>query len=122
MVDIAFPYGIDRLGRTATADRAMHGRDMIEQVLLTGPGERVNRPTFGSGTGQLVFALNSDSLAGAQRQLIQASLQLFLADVVQVRAVEVTNDDATLQVTVRYLLLESQQPRTARVIIGGTGP
>ena len=29
--------------------RTTHVRDLIEQVLFTAPGERVNRPTFGSG-------------------------------------------------------------------------
>jgi phage baseplate assembly protein W len=118
-MDIAFPYGFDRLGRTATSDLPTHVRDMIEQVLLAGPGERVNRPGFGSGTGQLVFAPNSDTLAAAQRQLIQAGLQQFLADVIQVQSVEVSSEEATLTVTVRYLLLETQEPQSAELVIAG---
>ncbi len=54
---------------------ARHVEDMIELILFTSPGERVNRPTFGSGTAQLVFAPNSDVLAAAQQQAIQSGLQ-----------------------------------------------
>ena len=49
-----------------------HVRDLIEQVLFTTPGERVNRPTFGSGLLQLVFAPNSDALAAATEMTVQA--------------------------------------------------
>ena len=69
---------------------------MIEQILFTSPGERVNRPTFGSGTAQLVFAPNSDVLAAAQQQVIQAGLQQWLSDVIRVQSVDVTAEDATL--------------------------
>ena len=56
-MNLAFPFGFDRSGRTASAtNQDQHIRDLIEQVLLTAPGERVNRPTFGTGTAQLVFA------------------------------------------------------------------
>ena len=66
--NLAFPYAFDPTGHTAQADPLTHIGDMIEQILFTSPGERVNRPTFGSGTAQLVFAPNSDVLAAAQQQ------------------------------------------------------
>ena len=66
-MNLAFPYGFDSTGRTAQSPSvAQHVADMIELILFTSPGERVNRPTFGSGTAQLVFAPNSDVLAAAQ--------------------------------------------------------
>ncbi|HYJ93736.1 MAG TPA: GPW/gp25 family protein, partial [Vicinamibacterales bacterium] len=60
-----YPYRFDRSGWTATTGDEDHIRDLIEQVLFTAPGERVNRPTFGSGVLRLVFAPNSDTLASA---------------------------------------------------------
>src|ERR1700720_1989158 len=78
-MNLAFPYGFDTTGHTAQTDPLSHIRDMIEQILFTSPGERVNRPTFGSGTAQLVFAPNSDVLAATQQQVIQAGLQQWLA-------------------------------------------
>ena len=61
-MNIDFPFQFDRRGRTATTSDAGHVRDMIEQLLFTNPGERVNRPDFGSGLQQLVFAPNSTEL------------------------------------------------------------
>ena len=58
-MNIDFPFHSDSRGRTATTDDDDHIRDMIEQFLFTNPGERVNRPDFGSGLLQLVFAPNS---------------------------------------------------------------
>jgi phage baseplate assembly protein W len=117
-MDVAFPFGFDRSGRTATADPVTHIRDLIEQVLLVSPGERVNRPTFGSGTAQLVFAPNSGTLAAAQQQLIHAALQQWLSDVIQVQAVQVGADDATLLITVQYMIIRSQQQQTSQFVYG----
>ena len=61
----AFPFQFDMRGRTATTDDATHIRDMIEQLLFTAPGERVNNPDLGSGLLQMVFAPNSTELAAA---------------------------------------------------------
>ena len=65
MAILRFPFEPDARGRSRNADDAEHVRDMIEQVLFTVPGERVNRPDFGCGLLQLVFAPNSDTLAAA---------------------------------------------------------
>ena len=82
-----FPYHIDGRGRTAETDEDDHIRDMIHQVLFTNPGERVNRPDFGCGVGQLVFMPNSDALAAATQFLVQGSLTRWLdAEVRAVRA------------------------------------
>jgi uncharacterized protein len=118
-MDIAFPYGFDGTGRTATADADAHIRGMIEQVLLTAPGERVNRPTFGTGTGQLVFAPNSDTLVLAQQKVIQAGLQQWLSDLIQVQSVLVENNDATLLITVQYTVILTQRKQAAQFVLGG---
>ena len=57
MIQVAFPFQLAPDGRTASVDYEEHVRDLIEQVLFTSPGERVNRPTFGSGLMQAVFAV-----------------------------------------------------------------
>jgi uncharacterized protein len=123
MTDLAFPYGFDAAGHTAqAASPAAHIGDMIEQILFTAPGERVNRPTFGSGTAQLVFEPNSDVLAAIQQQAIQAGLQQWLSDLIRVQSVSVTTDDATLLVTVAYTVIASQQQLTEQFVYGsGTG-
>ena len=75
MDTLDYPYHFDGRGRTATTDTADHIRDLIEQVLFTAPGERVNRPDFGSGLLRLVFAPNSDALAAATHLAVQGALQ-----------------------------------------------
>ncbi len=112
-MNIDFPYQFDSRGRTAATDYESHIRDLIEQVLFTSPGERVNRPDFGSGLLRLVFAPNSDQLAATTQYLVQGSLQQYLGDLIQVDAVEVENEDSTLRVTVSYLIRRTQTQQTA---------
>ncbi|MEP7012884.1 MAG: GPW/gp25 family protein [Acidobacteriota bacterium] len=110
-MNIDYPFHCDRLGRTATTGYDDHVRDMIEQLLFTNPGERVNRPDFGSGLLQLVFAPNSPELAAALQFTIQASLQRWLGDVIQVQALEVTSRDSTLYVVLQYVVLRTGETR-----------
>lgn len=109
-----FPLHFDSTGHTASTDDSDHIRDLIEQVLFTNPGERVNRPTFGSGLLQLVFAPNSDTLVAATQVTVQAALQQWLGDVIEVQAVEVANEDTQLQVTVHYLIRRTQEAQATR--------
>jgi uncharacterized protein len=112
-MNIAFPFQFDALGRTASVDRDGHIRNMIEQFLFTSPGERVNRPDFGSGLLQMVFEPNSQELASALQFTIQAGLQRWLGDLIEVRTLEVTNEEAMLRVEIRYVVRSTQEERTA---------
>ncbi len=109
--NLAHPFRVDGRGRIAGADHAAHIRQLIEQVLFTAPGERVNRPEFGSGVRQLIFSPNSEELAAASQFLVQGSLEQWLGDLIQVEDVEIFNRDAELVVTVRYLIRRSQEQR-----------
>lgn len=108
-----FPFHISPQGRTALTDESDHIRDLIEQVLFTAPGERVNRPDFGCGLLALVFALNSDVLAATLQATVQGSLQRWLGYLIQVNEVAVDNEDALLRVTVRYWVRRTQQEQIA---------
>lgn len=114
MRQIAFPFRIDSGGRTAGAGNDDHIRQLIEQLLFTSPGERVNRPTFGSGLMQLVFAPNSGEVATATEYVVQGALQQWLSDLIHVEKVQVEFLNETLRVTVRYRLLRSQERREDR--------
>ena len=111
-MQIKYPYQIDGNGQTGESGYAEHIRDMIEQLLFTVPGERVNRPEFGAGLMQLVFAPNSLELASTTQFLIQGALQQYMGDLVQAEQVEVEVIDATLLVTIRYTILIDQTSRT----------
>jgi uncharacterized protein len=112
-MNIDVPFQFNALGRTASVDRDSHIRNMIEQFLFTSPGERVNRPDFGSGLLQMVFEPNSQELASALQFTIQAGLQRWLGDLIEVRTLEVTNEEATLRVEIRYMVRSTQEERTA---------
>src|SRR6516165_1852480 len=102
MLNIAFPLHFDGRGRTATTDPDTHVRDLIEQVLFTSPGERVNRPDFGSGLLGLLFSPNSPELEAALDYSVRASLQRWLGDLIAVQALEIVREDSALFVTVSY--------------------
>lgn len=114
-MQIDFPYRIGVQGRTAATSEEEHVRDLIEQVLFTAPGERVNRPTFGSGLLQMVFAPNGDVVATALQLTVQGALQQWLGDLIQVESVTAASEDSTLRVTVEYRLRRDGQRRTAEL-------
>lgn len=119
MMQIDYPFRIDGRGRTAGTDQDDHIRDLIEQVLFTSPGERVNRPDFGSGLMQLVFAPNSDELATATQFMVQGALQQWLGDLIQVEKVEVESHDAELRVLIQYVIRRTQERQVAEFKRGG---
>jgi len=110
-MQVDFPFHADSRGRTARADEASHLRDLIEQVLFTTPGERVNRPTFGSGLLQLVFDPNRQEVATATQMLVQSSLQQWLGDRIEVEDATVQGGEAKLVVRVVYRVVLTQERR-----------
>jgi uncharacterized protein len=111
-MDIDFAFHFDELGRTAATGYDDHVRDMIVQLLFTNPGERVNRPDFGSGLRQLVFAPNSPELAAALQYTVQAALQRWLGDVINVISLDVISEDSTLRIHLQYVVLRTGETRT----------
>lgn len=118
-MQLGYPYGFDVQGRTAQAAGDDHIRDLIEQVLFTAPGERVNRPTFGTGLAQLLFAPTSPELATATQFLVQGALQQWLGDLIKFTGVQVESVDSTVTVTVQYVVLATQQRMSAEFTRGG---
>ncbi|WP_406224094.1 GPW/gp25 family protein [Streptomyces canus] len=117
-----FPLRLDARGRLATVDDEEYLRGLVEAVLFTRPGERVNRPDFGSGVDRLVFAPSGDELAGATQSLVQAAVQQWLSDLLRVHEVRVEARDTVLDVTIRYTPLrqETAEPRVLRLTGRGT--
>lgn len=122
MPHLDFPYHLDALGRTAATDDAGHVRDLIEQVLLTTPGERVMRPSFGAGLLAMVFEPNAVTQAATRQFVVQSALQQHLGHLIAVQAVNVVADEGTLQVDVRYHLLRDGSLHDARLAVPGAQP
>jgi phage baseplate assembly protein W len=87
--DLDYPYGIGTDGSARRTTAGDHLRDLIVQVLLTSPGERVNLPEFGVGIQRLVFAANSEALRASAQFLITTNLRRWLGDRIDVERVDV---------------------------------
>ena len=118
MTQIDYPFHFDNRGQTAQTGTSDHIRDMIEQILFTAPGERVNRPDFGCGIHRLIFAANSDALAAATQLMVQGALQQWMGDLIEVEGVNVQNDDAQLVILVQYTVRLTQQRRIDQFVPG----
>jgi uncharacterized protein len=114
-MNIDFPYHFEGKGRTASTDDDDHIRGMIEQLLFTTPGERVNRPDFGSGLLGMVFEPNSPELAATLGAGMRAAVQRELSDLIELQALEVTSEEANLRVVVQYEVLRTREQRTETI-------
>lgn len=113
-VAVSFPLTIGPDGYAATtASRQLAAEQLIEQVLFTDPGERLNEPTLGCRLLELVFDALTDELKAATQFQVSSRLQAWLSDVIKVISVDVDGNDSQLDVTVVYQLLPSGTPRTA---------
>ncbi|MCA2218021.1 GPW/gp25 family protein [Jidongwangia harbinensis] len=114
-MNIDFPLHVGTDGRTATTGTDDHIRDMIEQLIFTSPGERVNRPDFGSGLLDLIFAPNSPEVAAALQFTMQAAVQQWLGDLIEVEGLEVVSDEATIRIAISYVILRTGEQRTTAI-------
>jgi phage baseplate assembly protein W len=113
-VALDFPFRIAADGRAATTAGDDRVRDMIEQVLFTDPGERVNRPDFGCGLARLVFEPIGAERAAATRFLVQGQLDEELGELIDVEHVLVEVVDGRLTVTVLYARRDDGRRREDR--------
>lgn len=113
-MQLDYPFHIDGRGRVAETGEELHIRQLIEQVLFTAPGERVNRPTFGAGLLRLIFAPASEELQAATRFLVQGQLQQWLGQLIEVQAVDLSFVENDLTIDVQYLIRQSQRTFRSR--------
>jgi phage baseplate assembly protein W len=113
---IAYPLRITQEGLVATAQTKQHIEQLIEQLLFTTPGERVNRPDFGTAISQLVFSPGNEELVAATQFLVQGALQQWLGSMIQVQAVHVVSVENTLTVTITYIIKRTQELQIAQFI------
>lgn len=136
--DYAYPFRISPSGQAAQSGYAAHVEQMVKQVLLTTPGERVDLPEFGCGLRRLVFAPSrtggslptalvgvaaGDAMTASAQILIRQALDRWLSGYIQVQQVLVLAGDdvptdrpeGEIEVEVRYLLLATQDVASTRV-------
>ena len=120
--DFAYPFRIDPAsGQAAQTDYPTHVDQMIRQVLLTSPGERVDLPQFGCGLRQLIFAPNSDALDTTTQILVQQSLNQWLGDQITVQQVTVATPSAGMEnkisIQINYVLIETQANQQVTILV-----
>lgn len=117
---IDHPFHFDPSGAAAATTDDDHLCDLLEQVLLTRPGERINRPDFGCGLLHQVFEPNSPEIAAAIKYTTMAAIQRWLGDVIEPQDIDVQADDATLAVLVRFVVRRTGDLREAKFQWGAT--
>jgi uncharacterized protein len=123
--DLAYPLRVDTTSQhTAQAAYPAHVEQMVRQLLLTSPGERVNLPQFGCGLRALVFAPMSDALAATVQLRVLQAINQWLAGIVTATEVAVVTSNqntalqpGTLQVTLTYTVVETQSAASTTVIL-----
>lgn len=118
--NVSFPYQFDGRGRTQQSVLQDYIKQLVEQVLFTSPGERVNLPDFGSGLLQLPFAPNSVEMAAATQFAVQAALQKWLSNYIKVQSVVASAQDAVLTVTVTYSMLSTDVTQVQTFVYGAS--
>jgi phage baseplate assembly protein W len=123
--DFAFPFRIDAAsGQAARASYQDHVDQMIRQILLTDPGERVCLPTFGAGLRRLLFSPLTAQLQASATLIITQSLTAWLANQITVQNVTVATPASTagvppgtILITISYVLIETQSIRQTQVLV-----
>ena len=121
MTHVRHPLAVTARGRTAAADDEAYLRGLVEAVLFTRTGERVNRPDFGSGIEQLVFAPVDGEVADATQALVHGALQRHLGELLRVEQVAVEAVEAELRVVIVYQPLDRGAPVAERRTLTVTG-
>jgi phage baseplate assembly protein W len=104
-----FPFTIDasagRLARERYYDDYLRG--LIEQILLTAPGERVNRPDFGAGLRRYVFSPLNDGSASLAQTIVFQALNDWLGNYIRVDSVTAQSAENSLTINVIFTALQT---------------
>lgn len=106
-IAIAYPFAINEGAGEVARERDYdeHVRQLIMQVLMTSPGERINRPDFGCGVRRLVFAPGGEVAATLAQTTIYQALDKWLANVIKVTEVSVKAADEVLDIRIGYAVI-----------------
>jgi hypothetical protein len=120
-MQLDFPYHFDGRERTSETSEEDHIRDLIEQILFTNPGERVNRPDFGAGIYALLFAPLSAEQVATTEFMVRGALQQYLGQRIEVLEITAEGADAAIRITIAYRILRSGALSSASFKLGDGG-
>lgn len=110
---MSFPLGgVDAQGRLLYADDDQSVREVIRNILLTNPGERLMRPVFGAGLLEFINQPNNETTRTLLANIVRKSIEQWETRV-KVDEVNVLPDPQSLtqvQIMIRYRMRHSPQP------------
>jgi uncharacterized protein len=96
-------------------DYRQHIIQLIQQVLLTNPGERINRPEFGCEIRRMLFNPNSVVGASLAQVAIFQALETWLGTLISVDHVQVNPIEERLEIRVVFMIKALQERRYLNV-------
>ncbi len=120
---IAFPPRIGSDGRMAWSAGETNIREAIRIVLMTAPGERLRRATFGAGLEEYLYEPNTTTTRRAIEERIRRSIGTWEPRVT-LESVDVDEDPADASaaiatVTFRVIATQTIERVTASIAMGG---
>ena len=111
--DIKFPINVDSgFGRIAQESQyGKHVDQLVRQVLLTAPGERINRPDFGCGVRRMLFSPNSEAAASLMQVTVMQALEKWLGDIIVADEIQAEARGETLDIKVSYFIRSTGEKR-----------
>jgi uncharacterized protein len=110
----AFPPVIDAQGGVALTRDANEIEQAIHIILLTSPGQRVMRPTFGCRIHELVFAPNNSTTAAQAIRYVEEALAMWEPRITVNQVVATTdgNENGRLLIHIQYQIKATNDPRS----------
>jgi len=105
--------GVDENGRLQYAHDDDSIREVIRNILLTRPGERLMRPQFGAGLLDFIHQPNNVTTRAIMANVVRKAIEQWETRV-RVESVEVLPDSSrlsTVQIIIRYSMRHAPQPR-----------
>lgn len=118
---ISFPFKKSSQAFPAPATDNDLIKQSIVQIILTGRGERIMRPEFGSNAFAFVFENNTLLLQETVRAEVMSAISRFEPRAI-VRAVDIARDDTELTITIDYIVVATRQEQSVAINmpIGGS--
>ena len=109
----AFPVGVDSTGQIALARGSHDIEQAMRLILMTYPGERPMRPSFGSRLRDFVFDGATWENAAAVANEVRASLAQWepRATVTDVVVIPEADDPGVLSIDIAYVIKGTNDPR-----------
>ena len=110
----AFPPGVNKQGGMALTSSYSEIEQAIQIILMTTPGQRLMRSTFGSRLSELVFAPNNNQTAVLAQRYVEEALGMWepRINVLDVDAYPDPERNHCLNIVIQYKIKATQDKRS----------